>query len=104
LSLASTGRSNDVGGRDRDQTARFDVQLDGADRQRHVFRIRRFKADLLEMEDAHFHTDSAVMLPERDPCIFPCCHPTAQKAAALEESLSVVVCYGRKSTTSSMKI
>jgi len=35
--------------------------------ERHVFRICRFRADILEMEDLHFHLDSAVMLPERDP-------------------------------------
>jgi len=35
--------------------------------ERHVFRICRFHADILEMEDLHFHLDSAVMLPERDP-------------------------------------
>jgi len=35
--------------------------------QRHTIRIIRFHRDLLEMEDLHFHLDSAVMLPERDP-------------------------------------
>src|SRR5262245_50053297 len=35
--------------------------------QRHAIRILRLHADLLEMEDLHFHFDSAVMLPEREP-------------------------------------
>ena len=35
--------------------------------QRHSIRISRFHADVLEMEDLHFHLDSAVMLAEREP-------------------------------------
>jgi hypothetical protein len=35
--------------------------------QRHVLRVHRFKADLVELEGSHFHAGSAVMLPERDP-------------------------------------
>jgi hypothetical protein len=35
--------------------------------KRYQVLIHRFKVDLIEMEDAHFHLDSAVMLPERDP-------------------------------------
>jgi hypothetical protein len=35
--------------------------------QRHVFQIARLRVDLVEMEDLHFHLDSAVMMPDRDP-------------------------------------
>ena len=35
--------------------------------QRHVIRIIRPAVDLVEVEDLHFHLDSAVILPDRDP-------------------------------------
>jgi outer membrane protein OmpA-like peptidoglycan-associated protein/peptidoglycan hydrolase-like protein with peptidoglycan-binding domain len=34
----------------------------------HVFRLERFQCHVLEMEDVHFHHDSAVLLPDHGDC------------------------------------
>ncbi|HEY0077395.1 MAG TPA: hypothetical protein VGB73_02035 [Pyrinomonadaceae bacterium] len=44
----------------RDKTKKFDKATGAA----HIFQLRPFKGYVLEMEDVHFHHDSAVLLPD----------------------------------------
>jgi hypothetical protein len=37
----------------------------------HIFQLRRFKGHILEVEDVHFHHDSAVLLPDIEPAPAP---------------------------------
>jgi hypothetical protein len=67
---------------------------------RHTIRIIRFHCDLLEMEDLHFHLDSAVMLPERDPA--DAADP--QSGAALTGLSVVRACYAHAKANPAKKI
>jgi hypothetical protein len=56
---------------------------------RHTFRLSRLQAQLLEMEDLHFHHDSAVMLPDHSPA-----DAIDEKSGSAITGLAVIrVCY-----------
>ena len=57
--------------------------------QRHRLLIHRFKAYMVELEDLHFHFDSAVVMPDRDPA-----DAIDEKSGAELTALSVIrTCY-----------
>lgn len=64
-----TGTTQDITVRDRDK------KFARATNESHRFRLLLNHAHILEVEDVHFHFDSAVMLPDHGPC-----HPDVDPA------------------------